>query len=344
MRYIAAAIGVSAAVAVLVTIAAAPAGARPTYGKTCNVSGCHTGKVSGSVTAVPDTATPAPGATYHVAVTVGLGASGQAGYRLYNDNTATPAVDLTGGPASQTSWNVAMTAPSASGTYAYRVWGAKGAPSSGQAASTTFTITVSAAPPGPDTTAPKTAATGATANRWYNHAVSMTLTATDNAGGSGIKSITYAIGGGAPVTVNGASAKVTVDATAQGPQTVTYYATDNNSNVESTRSLTVNIDTVKPTTLAPAAANVKAGKTAKLKCQVNDTAPNGGTAAVTIKIKSKAGKVVKTIKLAGKPVNTALSASFKAKLAKGTYKFLVYAIDKAGNKQANVATNKLVVK
>jgi hypothetical protein len=331
--------------AVVGVVAARPATAEPSYSKTCNTSGCHTGTPVGSVSAIPDTATPAPGATYHVAISVGLGASGNAGYRLYNDNAATPAADLTGGPASQTSWNPAMTAPSAAGTYTYRVWGAKGAPTSGQSKSTTYTITVSSPSPAPDKTAPTTGASGAAANGWYNHTVALTLTATDNAGGSGVKSITYSIDGAANVVTNGSTAHPTIDATAgQGPHTITYHATDNSSNVESGKTLTLNIDTVQPATLAPASATVKAGKVAKLKYQVNDTGLNAGTATVTIKIENKARKVVKTIKLAGKPVNTALKATFKAKLKRGTYKFFVSATDKAGNVQANIASNKLKVK
>jgi len=145
--------------------------------------------------------------------------------------------------------------------------------------------------------------------------------------------------------VDRGTATAVVDATlGQGPRTVTYYATDNKGNVEATETLTVNIDTVNPATLAPAAAVVKVGKQAKLKCQVTDSSPNAGTANVTIKIKSKAGKVVKTIKLANRPVGPVLTAKFTVKLKKGAYKLFVYATDKAGNTQANVATNKLTVK
>ena len=86
------------------------------------------------------------------------------------------------------------------------------------------------------------------------------------------------------------------------------------------------------------------GKKATLKYQVNDAAPNLGTATVVIKIKNKAGKVVKTIKPGSKAVNALQKASFTCKLAKGKYKFYVTATDAAGNKASNTAVNKLTVK
>ena len=104
------------------------------------------------------------------------------------------------------------------------------------------------------------------------------------------------------------------------------------------------VDTVAPTTKAPSAAKNVRGKKATLKYQVNDAAPNLGKATAVIKIKNKAGKVVKTIKPGAKTVNVLQKATFTCKLAKGTYKFYVTATDAAGNKASNTAVNKLTVK
>lgn len=104
------------------------------------------------------------------------------------------------------------------------------------------------------------------------------------------------------------------------------------------------VDTVAPTTRAPSAAKVVKGKKATLKYQVNDAAPNLGAATAVIKIKNKAGKVVKTIKTGPKAVNVLQKATFTCKLAKGTYKFYVTATDAAGNVGGNTAVNKLTVK
>ena len=132
--------------------------------------------------------------------------------------------------------------------------------------------------------------------------------------------------------------------TGDGPHAIVYHATDVATNAETPKTLTVNIDTVKPTAKALAAAAVRRGRTATLKYQVDDAVPNGGTAKVTIKIKNRSGKIVKVLRLGAQPVGTPLAKKFTCTLAKGTYKYLVYGTDTAGNKQASVGVNKLVVK
>jgi len=216
---------------------------------------------------------------------------------------------------------------------------------SGGSASNAVAFTVDATP-GPDTTAPTVTATGATDMGWYKALVSITLTATDNAGGSGVASITYALDGGAPQTVTGAGTTVGVPAAGapDGAHTLTYSATDVAGNAGTPQTLTVNLDTVKPTTKALAAVSVVKGKTATLKCEVDDAAPNGGTAKVTVKILNKTGKVVATVRAGTKAVGAPFPVKYKATLAKGTYKYAVYATDKAGNKQATVGKAKLVIK
>jgi hypothetical protein len=335
------------AVAALFAFATArPASALPSYTQTC--SNCHSSTPVGSVTATPSTTTPAPGAAYTVDIGISLSASGNTGYRIVGANAGTANPGVSGGPSSNASYTAHMTAPAAAGTYDYKVYGVKtptNTISNGQTGIATFSITVSSAPVA-DTTAPTTVAAGAAAGGWYNLAKVVTLTATDNAGGSGIASITYAVDGGAPVTVPGGTTQVTVpdSGTANGPHTLTYHATDIATNVESQRSLTVNLDTVGPATQGLAAASVTKGKTATLKYQVNDAAPSAGNAKVVIKVKTGAGKVVKTLNLGSRPVNAAQSAKFKCLLAKGKYKFFVYATDAAGNVQTTIGSNKLTVK
>jgi hypothetical protein len=103
-------------------------------------------------------------------------------------------------------------------------------------------------------------------------------------------------------------------------------------------------DATAPTPVAPSAASVKKGKTATLKYQINDPSPNLGTATTTIQVKNAVGTVVKTIKAGAKPVNTAQKVTFKCTLAKGTYTFVVSAVDAAGNASTATASNTLTVK
>ena len=103
-------------------------------------------------------------------------------------------------------------------------------------------------PPGaapPDTTAPTTTAAQSPNLAWCSTDVAVTLTATDNAGGSGVKSITYSVNGGAPVTVLGASASFTL--TSEGVHTVSFFAVDNAANAETAQLAQVRIDRTAPT-------------------------------------------------------------------------------------------------
>jgi hypothetical protein len=211
---------------------------------------------------------------------------------------------------------------------------------------TTVTLTVAA-----DTTAPVTVASGVTDGAWYKAARVIHLVATDEVDGSGVATLTSTLDLGAPVVVAAASTDVniTVDATTHandGAHTLTYQAADVAGNIESLKTITVNIDTRRPVPKAPYAASVYRGHTATLKYRVVDLPPNSGTAAVVIKVKNSAGKLVKTLQYASKPVNMALTAKFTVPgtWKRGTYRFYVYATDGAGNTQLKAASNKLIVK
>ena len=192
-----------------------------------------------------------------------------------------------------------------------------------------------------DTAKPVTAATGATDGGWYKAGVTVHLAASDGADESGVQELSYALDGAAPTTA-AATADVAVPATA-GAHTIVYHATDVAGNVEAEQTFTVNVDTAKPTTSATS-VSVRRGRTATLKYKVADAEPTQGMATVSIKIKNSHGKVVKTINAGSKTVNTALTAKFRCKLAKGAYRYYVYATDASGNAQAKVGSARLKVK
>lgn len=98
-----------------------------------------------------------------------------------------------------------------------------------------------------DTTAPTSSATvspSPNAAGWNDGPVTVDISATDEAGGSGVASLTYDTGSG-PQTVSGDTASVPVSA--EGTTTVTYYATDAAGNAEKPHTLTVRIDETAPT-------------------------------------------------------------------------------------------------
>jgi ABC-type oligopeptide transport system substrate-binding subunit len=110
------------------------------------------------------------------------------------------------------------------------------------------------------------------------------------------------------------------------------------------KTYTARIDTHPPTTSAPKSSSVRRGAVATLAFKVSDAKPNGGWAAVTIKVKNAHGRIVKSLNVGKKSVNKVLSTRFICKLAKGTYRFAIYAKDAAGNGQSKIGSNKLVVK
>jgi hypothetical protein len=110
------------------------------------------------------------------------------------------------------------------------------------------------------------------------------------------------------------------------------------------RSYALRIDTHAPRTVALAAATVAQGATARLKYEVSDPKPNGGSATVKIVIKNAQGHAVKTLALGKQVVDKSLVARFRCKLAKGSYRFYVHATDAAGNVQVKAGSAKLTVK
>jgi hypothetical protein len=104
-------------------------------------------------------------------------------------------------------------------------------------------------PPASDTTPPTTtAATTPDANLdwWNNTPVTVSLAATDNAGGTGVKELHVTLSGASSGSdvVSGATGHVMISS--EGVSTVTYYAVDNAGNQEVPNTLTVRIDRTPP--------------------------------------------------------------------------------------------------
>jgi hypothetical protein len=101
-----------------------------------------------------------------------------------------------------------------------------------------------------DTVGPTTVATVnpvANAAGWNNSDVTVLLTATDNANGSGIKQISYVASGGQSIpltTVNSSSVSFPINT--EGPTIITFFARDNASNTETPHTVVVNLDKSPP--------------------------------------------------------------------------------------------------
>jgi Chitobiase/beta-hexosaminidase C-terminal domain len=89
-------------------------------------------------------------------------------------------------------------------------------------------------------------ATGSyTENAWTNKNVDVSLTANDNAGGTGVKEIRYTTDGTAPTKTTGNIYTGSIPVTST--TTVKYLAVDNAGNAEAVNSFQVNIDKSNPT-------------------------------------------------------------------------------------------------
>jgi len=92
---------------------------------------------------------------------------------------------------------------------------------------------------------------------WNNSNVTVTLSSTDNeAGGTGVKQIQWSLTGAqtGSSSVPGSTATVTIST--EGTTTLTYFGTDNAGNIETPKTITINLDKTPPTitgTRTPAA-------------------------------------------------------------------------------------------
>jgi hypothetical protein len=131
--------GIVAATALFGAVATKPAEALPGYKSTC--SSCHSATPSGTVTAVPSKTTLAPGEAYTVTVTIPFTNTGMYGAWIHNSGNTT---SVSAGPNATGPVVVNMTAPSAAGPYTYTAFGVRSTTnqSTGEAASTTYQITV----------------------------------------------------------------------------------------------------------------------------------------------------------------------------------------------------------
>jgi len=112
-----------------------------------------------------------------------------------------------------------------------------------------------------DSTAPTTTVTPSVAPNaagWNNGDVTLAFSATDNAGGSGVKNIAVNLFGAQPgsQTITGAGGSVAI--TTEGITTAFFNAEDNAGNKEPQQSLTVRVDKTPPVVSLPASVTVAA--------------------------------------------------------------------------------------
>jgi len=191
-----------------------------------------------------------------------------------------------------------------------------------------------------ETTAPIVTASGVAKGAWCRRDVNITLTATDEPGGSGVASISFTLDG-VPQTVLGVGVLVSVPAVPNGRHTLTYHATDAATNSCADQTLTFTIDTTGPTT-AGRATSGRRGHAIVLRYKIADLL-SPRAKAIRIVVKNGHGTTVKTFR----PTNKVTAAWFSVKWtpkARGTFRYYVYAKDLAGNPQRIKGSARVVVR
>jgi Bacterial Ig-like domain len=155
--------------------------------------------------------------------------------------------------------------------------------------------------------------------------VTVTLTAVDELGGSGVAGIGYQLDGAAQVSVPATTANVAVSG--EGDHTLRYQATDNAGNTSATGSQLVRIDTVAPgaPTVTSYAGLVNQANQAAVA--VSGTAEAGAT--VTVRVSGGSGTVTRTTTASGGAWS--LTGVDLSGLPDGTLTYAVTATDLAGN-------------
>jgi hypothetical protein len=191
--------------------------------------------------------------------------------------------------------------------------------------------------------APVTTVTGAD-SLWHNHDVLLRFTATVT--DDSVTALQLRVDGGDIVEIPAASYELTIpappDHTGDGEHSVEFRAVSAAGEYEQWQSIVVRIDTWPPFTRATGAAAVERQAVARLPFRVEDPASGAGSADVTVLITSR-GRVLKRLRLLAQPLGQDLSAGFRCELEPGFYRYVVEAVDAAGNRALQVGANRLAV-
>ena len=185
-----------------------------------------------------------------------------------------------------------------------------------------------------DGAAPVTTVAGAD-DLWHTCPVTLTFTATD-VGGSTVDFTQYSLNAGSN-WVKGSSVTMSTSSIA----TIMYRSVDMAGNVEVAKSVTVKVDTIGPKTYAKSLSGRK-GRVIRLRYEATDNLSTKVN-QVRVVVKNSSGKVVKSLKLGVRSVNTWYSTKWTPR-ARGTYRYRVYAYDEAGLKQIKIGVARVVVR
>jgi len=166
---------------------------------------------------------------------------------------------------------------------------------------------------------------------WHAGPATVDLAATDNLNGAGVHALSWnAVGAQAiaQTTVYANSASLVIDQ--EGSTTVTYYATDQNFNRETPRTITINIDRTRPTATMPhsslANGTTATGNRIPIVVSWQGLDDGSGIARYRLQRSSDGGATWASLALVDPVASSAI-----VRVAAGTHLFRVRAVDQAGN-------------
>jgi protein MpaA len=184
--------------------------------------------------------------------------------------------------------------------------------------------------PATDTTPPTTLVSG-NDGLWHNTSVTLTFSATDELGGSGVAATWSKIDSGAYVEGLSVTIAAPADHTGDGSHTVSYYSVDAAGNAETPKTCSVLIDTTGPLIAATASSGGSTGHRVTFSYHISDDLSATATDVVLV-VSDSHHKPLKRFTWAARATGTTYAVSWKP-ASQDTYLGLVSATDLAGNPQ-----------
>jgi Bacterial Ig domain/Chitobiase/beta-hexosaminidase C-terminal domain len=191
------------------------------------------------------------------------------------------------------------------------------------------------AAPGPDVTPPTTntsCANNPCSSTWYTASVTVALSATDNAGGSGVDKTYYTTDGSTPTTT---SPTYVLPFSVAETTTVRFFSTDLAGNTETTKSQQILIDGGPPsaTLTSPASGTtVKKGGKVTLSASASDVGTGSGAPSGVAKVSFYLDGSTLLGTRTGSPYQVSWNTG---SASRGTHTLTAVATDVAGNSHAS---------
>ena len=200
-------------------------------------------------------------------------------------------------------------------------------------------------PTPPDTTPPTTTVAGAD-DLWHNTAVTLTFSASDNPGGSGVDYTEFKVDSGDWTKGNLVTVPAPADHSGDGLRTVAYRSADKAGNVEVAQSCQVKIDTTPPIVRAQHLGCVRFRKVVVVHFSVSDTLSPTATVRITLTPLGHLWHSQPSIVWSGTvPADgSQQKASLAGRLRGGRYGCTISATDLAGNQRVVKVTGRLVMR